>query len=322
MGLSKRAPFSHRVGLLLGLFGFVGVASDAHAYCRTRTCEFPDKGVSCEYDRATGCSTAGEFLFWRDTCLSFAVDRAGSVTDDIAAADVEQLVASGFEAWSDVTCSGGGSPELAAVSQGRIACGEAEYECNIPEANSNLVMFRDDFVDSLFGLRVGVIALTSVTANLNTGELFDADIEINSRDEDFELETSGGVGVGEPRDLSGVINHELGHLLGLSHSLESGALMRAAYEGTALPHADDSAGICAALGSAAGDPVCDIPALPPDAGCVGNDQSCRSQLAVEAPDGCACRVGAPAKPSLLGCGAAFVFVALRCRRRGRQGSGR
>jgi MYXO-CTERM domain-containing protein len=305
----------HRFSLLLGVLALVGVAREARAYCRSRTCEFPQKGVPCEYDEATGCSTVGEFVFWRDRCLSFAVDRKGSVAQGIAAEDVEQLVASGFEAWSDASCSSGSSPELAAGSQGTIACGKAEYDCTVREANSNLVMFRDDFVDTVYGLRVGVIAVTTLTANLNTGELFDADIEINSRDEDFALGAPAGVGVGDRRDLRGVINHELGHLLGLSHSAEPGALMRTHYEGTILPGADDSEGICAALGSASDDPVCEVPGLPPDAGCVGSDTSCKSHPAAEGEDGCACQVGAPAKPSLLGWGAAFVFVALARRRR-------
>jgi len=317
-GLFGWAPLSHRVGLLLSLSLLsLGVTREAQAYCRTRTCEFPEKDVPCEYDEVTGCSTVGEFLFWRDKCIPFAVDRAGSLADDIAAEDVERLVTRGFEIWSDLSCSAGGSPELAAGSQGRIACGTAEYECSVPEANSNLVMFRDDFVDSLRGLRLGVIALTSVTANLKTGEIIDADIQINSRDEDFEIDGAGGVGVGQRRDLSGVINHELGHLLGLSHSLEPGALMRASYEGTTLPAADDAAGMCAALGRASSDPACDVPELPPDAGCVGSDTSCTVRRAAEDPDGCTCRVGgsvASSPPALLAWGTALVIVAFRCRR--------
>jgi matrixin len=305
---------SLRVGLFLGVLALVGVAREARAYCRTRTCEFPQKRVPCEFDEATGCSTVGEFVFWKDHCVSFAVDRAGSVADDIAADDVEQLVANGFDAWSHASCSGGGSPQLAAGSQGAIACGEAEYDCDVPEANSNLVMFRDDFVDTLYGLRAGVIAVTTLTANLRTGELFDADIEINSRDEDFSLDASSGVDIGDRRDLRGVINHELGHLLGLSHSFEQKALMRTHYEGTLLPEADDAAGMCAALGRALDDPVCDVPALPPDAGCVGSDTSCRGQLADDERGGCTCHVGAPARPSLLGWSAVFMVVA-SCRRR-------
>jgi MYXO-CTERM domain-containing protein len=105
----------------------------------------------------------------------------------------------------------------------------------------------------------------------------------------------------------------------LSHSLEPGALMQTYYDAIAVPDADDVAGMCAALGSAASDPVCDVPALPSDAGCLGSDTSCRSQRPAEDPgeDGCSCHVGAPARPSRLGWGAAFAFIAFGCRRRRR-----
>jgi hypothetical protein len=307
-GAATRAFFSLRAGapsrpsivpalcaLGLGLAGLL-VASPSHAYCRTRTCEFR-RDVDCEYDPRTGCSTVGAFVYWGNHCIPFAVQRDGSQDENISASQLDALVGEGFDSWTAVRCDNGGTPELSAGSQGPIACDQVEYNCNVREDNSNIVMFRDDFANSGDGLRFGVIALTTLTANLVTGELFDADIEINSRDEDFVVAGDGrsGVNPNDPRDLRGVVNHELGHLLGLSHSQEVGALMRAAYEGTFEPAADDIAGMCAALGPNTSDPSCSVAKLADSTECLGPDTMCSSMSTMSAAsEGCSCGLaGAP-----------------------------
>jgi hypothetical protein len=274
------------------------VPSEAHAFCRTRTCEF-DKDGPCPVDPVTGCSTLGAFVYWGSSCLSYAVQRDGSAKRGISAEQISSLLAQGFDTWSDVSCSGGGSPELAAASQGLIACHEVEYNCMAGDANSNLVMFRDEFTDDPrgLGLRLGVIAVTTIIANLKTGEILDADIELNSRDESFTLTDSTTPGA---RNLHGVINHELGHLLGLSHTEERGALMRVLYEGTIEPGPDDTAGICQALDQSSQDPACVSETLPADSVCLGHDVSCtRVETAAPDPGGCACRQ-ARAQPKRFG----------------------
>jgi hypothetical protein len=301
------------LSLGMGLSALV-VSSEAHAFCRTRTCEFVKKGP-CPTDPVTGCSTLGAFVYWGSSCLSYAVQRDGSAALGIRAEQISSLLEQGFLTWSDLSCPGGGSPELAAASQGLIACDEVEYNCLAGDANSNLVTFRDDFIDDPEGrgLRFGVIAVTAIIANLKTGEILDADIELNSRDENFTLTDSTTPGV---RNLHGVINHELGHLLGLSHTRERGALMRALYEGTLEPAQDDTAGICQALGKSSQDPACVTETLPSDSVCLGHDVSCTEiETPAPEPDGCACRQArtAPGRFGLwaLGCG---LLVLARGRR--------
>jgi len=290
-------------------------AAEAHAYCRTRTCQLTrDDNVPCPMDSLTGCYTEGAAVFWGSNCLSYAIQRDGSIEQGITAEQMAPIVEEGFRAWSDVLCANAGSPPITALSQGSIACAATEFNCQVPEENSNIIVFRDDFVDR-DTFRAGVIALTTLTASIRTGQIFDADIEINSRDEEFVI--------GEPppgslaRDLRGVLNHELGHLLGLSHSNARSALMNMDYRGTLLPTDDDIAGICAIRSGSSSDPECDVVELPPDAGCVGLDKSCRPPAASppeEEESGCTCELPASGR-NAPGGWVAGVLLACWLRRR-------
>ena len=294
---------------MLAIFG----AADARAYCRTRTCQLNAKAV-CTRDAATGCYSEGVAVYWPSDCLSYAIQRDGSLAQGISAEQVAALVDAGFRAWSDVSCDDGGTPPLTARSQGAIACDAAEFNCRDPDNNSNLILFRDDFVNT-DTFRYGVIALTTLTANIRSGQIFDADIEINSRDEQFVI--------GEPtsssaRDLRGVINHELGHLLGLSHPNVTSALMYADYRGTVLPAQDDAAGMCAIRAGKRSDPQCDVDELPSDTGCIGQDVSCKTAQQGQQEMDSGCALGAPARRPLdrhwAWAGALFLACWLRRRR--------
>jgi hypothetical protein len=272
-------------------------------------------------DVRTGCNSGGALVHWDSDCLSYAIQRDGSLAQGITAEQVAPIVEEAFQSWSDVTCPNGETPSITALSQGPSACAAVEFNCQVPELNSNLILFRDEFEDT-DTFRFGVIALTVLTANTRTGQIYDADIEINSRDEDFVL---GAPAAGsDARDLRGVLAHEVGHLLGLSHSNASGALMNPDYRGTVLPADDDIAGICEIRPGSRDDPQCDVIELPPDAGCVGNDRSCKLTVAPPQPAeeeeeqdaGCACALPVVARKDGWGWAAGLLCLTWLRRRRG------
>src|SRR5262249_43161433 len=121
-----------------------------------------------------------------------------------------------------------------------VNCKQHEY--NQKAGNANIILYHDDLWP--YEGTNNTLALTTVTYNLDTGEIYDADMELNSADNDF---TVGDTNV--DFDLLSIVPHETGHFLGLAHSHESTATMWPSYDPptTNLRHisADDIAGICA-----------------------------------------------------------------------------
>jgi hypothetical protein len=223
--------------VLAGLAGSITLmhAESARAYCQTTTC---DPATECKYDR-TGCATVGLPLQWKKGCVTYSVHRAGSPTRNISYDRAHSITERAFGRWLDAECEGG-SPSLRASDKSPVSCDEPEY--NSSDGNANIIMFRDD--DWPYAGANATLALTTITFNFETGEIFDADIEINS----FKTPlTTGDVAV--DFDLESIITHETGHFLGLSHSHVPDATMYLEYGAGDITlrdlEPDDVAGICA-----------------------------------------------------------------------------
>jgi len=215
----------------------------ALGYCRTTTCEqtpTDDCGVNRQ-----GCATRGEYVFWPDACVTYAVQSRGSPRRGISAYDTDQVMRKAFAAWLGADCPGGGHPSIGVVPLGGASCDQVEF--NGPEsgrplsANANLVIYRDDSWP--YQLESFVIARTSITFDPDTGAIFDADIEINSFENEFSISDTM-----VSDDLQSVLTHEVGHFLGLDHTRVPNATMLSDYElsnlGTRTLSSDDKAGIC------------------------------------------------------------------------------
>lgn len=215
----------------------VAVATPGWAFCRATTCD-PNK-KDCTRD-IQSCLTEGQPLFWASSCMQVYVQKSGSLAQGIGFATVKDSVSRAFGAWLSADCDGA-PPLLDVQVLGPITCDTAEY--NPTKKNANIVLFRDD--EWPYPGSEDTLAFTHLLFNADTGELWDSDMEINS----FEYQFSTGNPV-TSNDLDSMLTHEIGHMLGLAHTLVKDATMYAQYqEGTDTLRtlsSDDLTGICAA----------------------------------------------------------------------------
>lgn len=220
---------------LAGLVALLS-AAPAFAYCRTTTC---DPQTECDYD-SRFCTDVGLPLAWKSGCVSYSVQQDASPERNIDYDEIHDIAERAFDRWTNADC-GGDAPSLSTSDMSPVNCGEPQYNSNDP--NANVIMFRDS--NWPYDGANATLALTTITFNYETGEIFDADIEVNS----FKtpLTTSNTV---VDFDLESIITHEAGHFLGLSHSHIPSATMFIEYERGDLSfrdlESDDVDGICAA----------------------------------------------------------------------------
>jgi Matrixin len=218
-----------------------GLSPAARAYCRTTTCNPAKPADNCQFD-GQQCETTGKPLGWRSSCVTIGVQRDGSPKAGFTFDDVTPVVEQAFSAWMKADC-GGGSPSIDVQLLGPVECGLSEY--NSDAGNSNIVLFREDSWP--FAGAANAIAITTTRFDPKSGDLWDADIELNA--------VTANLSIGDPvkgDDLLSVLTHEAGHFLGLAHSRDAEATMKYVYDPTIdgtnfrTLAPDDIAGICAA----------------------------------------------------------------------------
>lgn len=290
----------------LVLTGALLIPSVALAWCRTTTCAAA-KDAPAECTSVPGCQLAGTPLFWPKSCVSFSVQKDGAPSQGITGDMLQEVVETSFNNWQGVTCQGGGNPNMKVVRYAQVNCAESLYNQKGP--NQNVWFFREDeWPHAGDGDRT--IALTLVSFNPKTGEIYDVDVELNAVQRQFVLEPPTGTEAGEVDDLYSVVQHESGHFLGLAHSSDPTSTMWSNYNGSVdmrTLEADDTAGLCAAY----------PPTSTPDTSCDPEPRHGFSKDCTKAAsDGCAMTRRVPgARPwgmSLLG---VALAVALGRRRR-------
>jgi hypothetical protein len=211
----------------------------AQAYCLTHGCS--DRKQECVYD-SNGCLQSGPLLHWASSCVSFDVQKDGSLLRGIDYDAAHRAVVSGFSQWLNADCGGVG-PSIQISDYGPVECREAEYNQDAP--NANVIMFRDD--DWPYENAIDTLALTTLIFNADSGEIYDADVEVNTVQSPMATDNVGPNDI----DFNSVMTHELGHFLGLSHSNAQGSTMHFSYApgqtSMASIEFDDEQGVCAAL---------------------------------------------------------------------------
>jgi hypothetical protein len=229
--------------LALGAVAFtVALSSDGLAYCRMRACDRTPVSWSpypppCVEDEETECLLYGKKLHWPTNCLSISIQKDGSALSGIDAETASAIIEAAFETWRGADCGGGETPSFSLVNLGEIEC--RLHQFNQRQPNANVFLFRDG--DWPYKSSEGIqIALTTSTYEFERGEILDSDVEFNTHEWFFSVTDEERAGI----DFASVATHEIGHFLGLSHTLDATAAMFKSGNGRRTLEADDIAGIC------------------------------------------------------------------------------
>jgi hypothetical protein len=299
----------------LALFAALGMfltARGALAFCRTTTCDVDMAQNDCTWDDNM-CAMSGHPLFWPDSCAWFGVQQDGSARRHITYATFHSLVANAFKKWSKANCGGGTVPSFEMTDTdtlyGPIVCADREFNKNA--ANASVWMFRDN--DWPYTGGSTTIALTTLSVDIPTGRILDADVEINSYRTNITTSDTDVVA-----DLDSIVTHESGHFLGLAHSPVQDATMFANYSPSSITirdlATDDQKGICTAY------PPSTAPACGPPEPIYGFSRYCNGANPSTSPVGtskttCAVAMGAESDGRAALVVAAVTAAAVRLRRR-------
>jgi hypothetical protein len=216
-------------------------------YCRTTTCappnDYPLSDGTCEPDDWAASATcisqkeSNAPLWWSNSCVGYDLNQSASKR--VPYAQFAASVEGAFQAWTGATCgspapSGTSRPSIDVRDLGPVSCASAYYDKN-GGPNQNVIVFHDDAWPYEAADRAKakapispVVALTTVTYDPESGEIFDADVELNSADYTIAPLPSDGSALGsETFDLQAILTHELGHFFGLAHSPLPDAVMNA-----------------------------------------------------------------------------------------------
>jgi len=182
-------------------------------------------------------------VFWANACVSYDIQWQAS--KQVPYDKAVELFAAAFAKWTNTTCSGAASSRVSidTTNLGPVSCNKVQYSSD--QGNQHVIIFYDDSTWP-YDDTANTLGLTTITFDPDTGEIYDADMAINSG-ADVPLSLGDPVPDGG-YDFQSIIAHETGHFLGMAHTPDEQATMFAHYTpgSTSMRtlSADDTAGIC------------------------------------------------------------------------------
>ena len=207
------------VATMLACIALTASARDARAFCRMTTACTKD-ATTCDRDEH-GCSK-GAPIHWAKMPLTyrFSAVREGQLVREEARAAIREA----FHRWSDTLCGPNQERTSLRFIEGEDIAEDKPLVANSHGAEPFGIYFRDRGWP-YDGKQDSTLAQTNNSFGKNSGLIDYADMEINTATKRFSTNDSDD-GI---NDLQAVITHEVGHFIGLDHSLESQSIMVFSY---------------------------------------------------------------------------------------------
>lgn len=157
-------------------------------------------------------------LYWEASSIEMRL--AATTIPGVAPADGVHAFQSSLRAWS----LAGGCTRITLLDGGDVTGLATNLERASPDME-NRIVFRDSGWPADLGPET--LALTSAVYRRTTGEIVDADIDVNAVDHVWSTSTPAIAG---HDDVANTLTHEIGHVLGFAHSDVAEATMYASAE--------------------------------------------------------------------------------------------
>jgi MYXO-CTERM domain-containing protein len=226
----------------LAFAAFLTAPGSAYAFCRTTTVHEPIGFNPVE----SGCWTAQDAvpIAWAGgQHVEYQIPNNPSRY--ISLSDAARIAQLAFQQWNTAPCEGG-APNVQFSYGGPAAADAAANDCGLHQCDAtvhdtqHLIVFDD--AGWPHNDPNNTLAITTVTYGVDSGEIYDADIEINTSQHAITAQEPPPEG---SYDLQAILTHEAGHFLGLAHATSTTPVMYAQYKPGAIKLTqDDIDGVC------------------------------------------------------------------------------